>query len=175
MIAIGLTGLARSGKDTVAGYISKKYGFKVFTFSDIIAEELRKKSMDITKENMSIFGKKMREDRGYDILGRLILEKASGNEKVVFNGFRCPEELLFIKRNVEKFYLIRIDSPEGTRFKRKTKIDLQTNEEFFRRDEREIADRGFGEVLKAADFVIENDSTKDELYKKIDALMGKIQ
>jgi len=36
---IGLTGLARCGKNTAADYLKKKYGFEVLVFSDILVEE----------------------------------------------------------------------------------------------------------------------------------------
>lgn len=40
MLVLGLAGQARSGKDTVAAYLAKKYGFIPFSFSDRLYEEV---------------------------------------------------------------------------------------------------------------------------------------
>ncbi len=40
MLVLGLAGQARSGKDTVAAYLAKKYGFIPFSFSDALYTEV---------------------------------------------------------------------------------------------------------------------------------------
>lgn len=40
MLVLGLAGQARSGKDTVAAHLAKKYGFIPFSFSDRLYEEV---------------------------------------------------------------------------------------------------------------------------------------
>lgn len=55
---IGLSGVARSGKDTVADYICDTYGYKKMSFADPIREALYKLNPDVTVNGLA--GSKLR-------------------------------------------------------------------------------------------------------------------
>ncbi|MDR1926813.1 MAG: AAA family ATPase [Endomicrobium sp.] len=65
---IGLTGSCCSGKDTIANYICEKHGYKHFSLSDVIREIMRKERIEPTRENLMVFGSKLREENGNEVL-----------------------------------------------------------------------------------------------------------
>ncbi|MBU4246433.1 MAG: AAA family ATPase [Nanoarchaeota archaeon] len=165
MHIIAITGLARSGKDTAAKYISEKYGFVWFDFSrDVLAGELKKHELPLTKENMSAAGDKLRKKYGQDALAQRLVEKIkeSGAKSVIISGVRSPEEAIYLKSNSEIFMLINLVADANKRIKRSGNADIE------RRDEQDIKNKGLAKVLEMADITIENNSTVNELYKKID-------
>ena len=133
MKAIVVIGLARSGKDTVAEYLQQKYGYTKLVFSDLIAEELKKRGMQVNKKNMSEIANVLREEQGMDILAKLIVEKMkeAGKEKFVLVGPRSPQELEYVKKKYEKCIAIKVESERSKRFERRSKKDPNKAEEFF--------------------------------------------
>ena len=176
MKAIAFIGLPRSGKDTAADYLVKKYGFGKVVLSDENGFELRKQGLKDDKMGRSRMGKELREKFGLDVIARRSLERAkkSGFERVVFVGPRNIEEVDFFKKGIPGFKLVKIESEKSKRFERKSKIDGQTREKFFEREAWEKEKFGLGKVLGAADYTIENNLTIDEFQKAIDELMQKI-
>ncbi|MCD6478641.1 MAG: hypothetical protein J7L44_02015 [Candidatus Diapherotrites archaeon] len=175
MLAIVVVGLARSGKDTFANYLVEKYSFKKFDFfNDVIVPLMKKQGLEITKANASTFGNEMRAKFGMGVFGEKMAELIKNHDKVVITGARSMEELTPIERQASRFYIVRIEAPKETRFARRTELDADTQQEFFARDENDIKNKGLGEVLKAANIVIVNNSTLAEFYKAIDELMEKI-
>lgn len=168
---IALTGLARSGKDTAARHISLKYGFKWFDFSrDVLLEELKKRNMAQTKENMSAIGDELRKKYGPDIVAQRLIEKikAGKAKNVVVSGVRSPEEAECLRKNAEKFVLIRITAEDTARIRRSGNSDIAS------RDENDIKKKGFLKVLEMADIAIENNGTLWEFYSKINAFMASL-
>ena len=174
---IGLTGLARSGKDTFAKRLQERYGFaRLDFFSDAIKPELEKRGLEITRMNGSILGDKMRKEHGMDIMAKLIFDKIDLRKNTVITGFRSIEEVNYMKSNksVGKFYLIEVYADSGIRYERSPKKRDKTKEEFFKRDKRDVKLKGLGKVIKIANFQIINNSTEEEFNKNVDKLMEKL-
>lgn len=170
MLIIAITGLARSGKDTAAKYISEKYGFEWFDFSrDVLAGELKKHELPLTKENMSYIGDELRKKCGQDALAQRLVEKIkeSDAKSVVVSGVRSPEEASYLKSHSKRFILIKLVADANKRIKRSGNADIES------RDVRDIKNKGLAKVLEMADITIENNSTVDELYKKIDSIIAR--
>lgn len=183
MLIIGLTGLAASGKSTVAKHLQKK-GFELLTFSDILKKEAEKRNLlagrgdEEQKAILSKLGIELRDlsgNRGVlaDFLVKTIESK--GFQRVVVDGFRSIEEVDRFKDNFGSFYLIFVDAKPEIRFKRKALIDKKVEEKaFFARDKENIEKQGVGEVIRAANFRIDNNVTLDNLYAQIDIILRKI-
>ncbi len=171
---LGVTGLARAGKDTLAGYIASQYGFKIFTMSDSLKSECMRRGLDITKENLSRIGDMMRDEFGNDIVAIKTLEKASSFPRSIITGVRSPEELDVFKRGSGAFSLVCIVADENKRFDRRSDKDPNCKEDFLARDRRDIANKGLGKVMDMADFIISNDSTYDSLYRSADRLVENL-
>lgn len=172
---IGLTGLAGCGKDTVAKYLKERYGYKILVFSDVLVEEAKKKGIEPTKMNLSVLGDELRAGMGNAALAKKLLEKIDPEEDYVISGFRSPEEVYAIQNEVIDFCLVLIDTDKATRFKRRRPEDPAVEKEFFERDERDIKNKGMGKVMEMADYTITNNGALNELYKKVDELLKKIE
>ncbi|MCD6434129.1 MAG: hypothetical protein J7L14_00780 [Candidatus Diapherotrites archaeon] len=165
-VIVALTGLARAGKDTAADILAKK-GFVKLVFSDFLKEEVRKRNLELNKMNLSIVGDELRAKHGRGVLAKYLWEKAKNYSRVVAVGVRSPEEADYLREKAEKFLLIEISAKPEIRFQRRSDADPQTFEEFMRRDERDIKNKGLAEVLKMADVKIDNNGTIAELEERI--------
>jgi len=173
---LGITGLASSGKDTVAKYLEDKYSFEWFNFSDILLDECKKNKIEPNKMNLSRMGDKYREEHGMGGLAAGILKKIEccKKENIVVTGFRSPEEVDYIRNHVDDFMLIKIKTSPEIRWERRKESDPQTEEEFFDRDQKDKILKGLDKVLDLTDDAILNDSTFEELYRKIDEFIKLI-
>ena len=186
MIVIGVSGYAASGKSEFAKYLKEKYGFKVFEFSEIIEEEAKRLklleenlSLEEKKRKLSELGKKIREIYGReDIFALKIVEKIKSEnfEKIVVSGFRNLVEVEVFKKEFGKnFYLIFIEADAKIRYERRKIQDPNFNltfEEFLQRDKRDEKELGLRELKEVANFVIENNSSLEDFYKKIDLIIN---
>lgn len=175
MKVIGITGVAQTGKNTVAQYLHDRYGYSIYSFVKYIDRELKKQRKEISKENESKLGDELREKFGKEAIAKLLwsdVEKKKP-EKTVLVGLRSAEEAEFIKKNSDEFYLIEVVADEDVRFQRRTKLDPHTKAEFLARDERDVEKKGLGKVCELADFTVENNHDFEHLYKQVDELMEK--
>ena len=183
MIKIGVTGLFCSGKDTFANYLKSK-GFEHISLSDILREELMKRNVEITRENLQRIGNELRKTRGNDILARLTLEKINPEKKYVITSIRNPLEIKKLASS-KNFVLVNIDSNQEMRFKRmqsrqRNEKDPSTFEEFIESEAKELipkeeSGQNLTACIKMARIIINNNSTEEELYKKIEETMPKIE
>ncbi len=166
MKVIGVCGLARSGKDTVADYIEEKYGFRKFVMSDVLRDELVRRGRDVSKRTMLELGNELRDARGRDVVAQMIYERChdSGNVSVV--GFRSPAEVEFFKRNADEFFLIDVCAPKDSRV-----VRAHGGEDVASRDSDDILKKGLDGVFSMANVSIDNDSTLDELHLRVDKMM----
>lgn len=168
VVIVGVTSLARAGKDTLASRLCSVYSFIQLNMSDVLRDELIKQGREPTKDNMSIIGDELRNQHGKDIVIRLLLEKAAIYDKVVITGLRSPEEVVYLKNNSQKFVLVALSSPLELRFNRRNTLDPQTIDGFEARDNRDIKNKGLDKVIEMADYEIKNMGNLDCLYSGID-------
>jgi dephospho-CoA kinase len=179
---LGLTGSYCSGKDTVADYIVKKRNFKHFSLSDIIREAMTKDGVEITRENLIIFGTKLRIENGDGVLAKLAAAKMNDTDNFCITSIRHPSEVQELKSK-KSFILINVDAPQKVRFqrmlKRKRHGDPQTIEKFIELEKKESQSSGSGQQLlktaELADIIFINDFDEIEiLERKIDEMLAKI-
>jgi len=172
---IGLTGTNGAGKGEAAAFLEKK-GYKYFSLSDLIREELRKKGKEPTRNNLIKMGNELREKFGPDILARLVMKKIK--DKAVIDSIRSPKEVEYLKKQ-KGFIFLAIDAPVELRFERARKRGREesasTLGEFIKKETEEMTERKKGQQLqncmKMADFLIINDGSLEELYKKLEELL----
>ncbi len=181
---IGISGTIGAGKGTACEYLKKK-GFTYFSLSDFLREMLSTKGKEHTRDNLRDLGDSIRAEKGYFELARLVSEKIDGiskPRKIVVDSIRHTSEVEFFrKRYGKEFRLVFIDALIKLRYERilirKKARDYISFDEFKRQEELEMTTDGpnlqIGLCRNIADLEIINDSTAEELYRKIEELIGR--
>jgi dephospho-CoA kinase len=163
-----ITGLPGSGKTTVAK-IFKEKGFEVIEMGNI-ARALAKKQ----KISVDEFAKLARKKYGRNFFAKKVVELIKKRKKekrnFVISGLRNLEELQEFKKLDKNAKLIAVTAPKELRMKRLLARKRKTQKEIEARDKKEIA-LGMLKLMKNADFVIANTSTKKELEKDVEEIL----
>ena len=173
---IGFVGLPASGKSTALETI-KDLGI-IVTMGDVVRNEVKKRGLEINSENLGSISKNLRDMNG----PMIIAERCVGiikdlKERIVFvDGVRSMNEVILF-RQFWAFPIIAITCPTKIRHQRmmeRGRADDSTNlEKIIERDKRELG-FGLGEVLKQADYKINNISSSESLQNRTSKLILKI-
>lgn len=188
MLILGLSGFAASGKTEIANYLKEKYSFTILEFSQVIEEEAKR--MGLMKNNLSLEEKKRvlsevgaiirKKYNDEAIFAKFLVKKImeENTERVVVTGFRSRYEVeVFKDAFKENFYLVWVETDVRLRYERRKLQDPNFNlsfEEFLERDENDSKRLGLDKIKDMANFFIENNSTLDDLKKKVDDFIDKI-
>lgn len=170
---IALTGPMAAGK-TEAGMILKEQGFQYIAFSDIIRKIADERKIEPTRQNLQKLGRKVKEEaNNQGILSKLIVDHKK-KDNLVADGLRNPDELREFKK-YPGFLLVAVTAPMRVRYarirKRKRPGDPENYIDFRSLDRKE--NRGespaqdINRCVRAADLVIENNGTIQELKDKV--------
>ena len=180
-LVLGLTGKRGSGKDTMAEYLRKKYGFRVMTYTnDVLSPLLMQMKKDITRENLIDLALEMRRKSGKHILTELICDKIESDGLWAISGVRYPEEVShFRKRFGDAFRLVRVECGTRKRYERVKKRGTKgegklTLKQFMAIEEKET-EKVISQTIKLADFSVDNSSTFDHFYREINALVRRLK
>jgi dephospho-CoA kinase len=176
---IGLTGANASGKGEAASYLKSK-GFEYHSLSDILRREAKARGIDPSRENLIRLGNELREKNGSSVLADLAIKKIKNKNNYVIDSIRNPFEIKAL-RKLKGFSLMGIDAPAEMRFKRAVSRhrlgDPETLEKFVEGERKENisipANQQLENCLKLADMIIINDSTIEELHRKIDIAISR--
>lgn len=171
MVVIILVGLARSGKDTAADYIERRFGFTKYIFSSILADLLKEKKLNPTKEAMLELGSMLRTQEGMDAVAKRLDKKIKEKDNVLLVGPRSIEEIDYFKQRFPNMKIIKIVAGKDVRFERRSDLDPQTEKEFYHRDESDVEKKGMQRVLDAAQLQMNNFGTLEEFRKEVDSVM----
>ena len=172
---IGLTGTNGAGKGEAASFFVEK-GYAYFSLSDLIREELQKRNMPLTRDNLIRTGNEMRKRTTPDILARLAAKKIRRN--TVIDSIRNPKEIAYFQ-TLENFTLLAIDAPPELRFervKKRGRDESAANLSEFLAKEKEEMGTGEGRqqlliCMDMADHRITNDGTLEELREKLEKFL----
>lgn len=198
-ILVGITGGIGSGKTTVSALVQEA-GYTVFS-SDIIAKEIVATNTEVQDEIVAQFGEDIRaSDSAIDSkalaakvfgttpqheaalqklnaivhpyvvqeLYERAKEKFDAGEKCVFN-----ESALLFEAGLEDCYdyIIVVDAPEDVRVHRVATFRDLTEEEVRRRIAMQMS---AAEKVKAADFVVNNAGSEDDLRKAVRFILAVV-
>jgi dephospho-CoA kinase len=168
---VGVAGMPGSGKGVFRRNV-QRMGYPVVIMGDVVREEVKRRNLKPTPENLGKTMLNLRELEGPAAIAKRCVpkvKKATGRI-VVVDGVRSLAEVEEFKRHFPDFILIAIHASPRTRYQRlfrRKRSDDPTNWETFRqRDLRELG-IGMGAVIAAADHTIVNEGTLAQLKKKI--------
>ena len=180
MTVIGLVGEGGSGKDTVAGYLERRYGVVLLRFSDPIKELLRLFFDQPSREDQSWVGSTFKERFGKDIFIRAVDRRirAAGSGIFSINGIRYEEDARFVQ-SFAKHAVIYVTADQRLRWERSQRRgeksdDTMDFETFCRLESTLETEKNIGEIGKRADYSICNEGTPEELFVSVDRIMGEI-
>ena len=175
-LVIGLIGRMGSGKGFVGDYLCENYNASRHTISDILADILKRLHLPYKREYLQKLGASLRAELGHDVIVNALkgdIEKDNSNI-IIIDGIRYKNEVEML-RTFKNNLLLNIDAMPETRYKRcvlrgekgENKI---TFHEFLANENRET-EKYIGEVMKEADYMINNDGTREELIEKIKEIL----
>ena len=176
MKILAIVGLPGSGKTTAIEAI-RDLGV-VVTMGDIVRNEVKRRNIEPSGSNLGKMAEQLRKNEGPGIIAKkcvdLIMKQ---KDNIIFiDGIRSMAEINIFRKNW-RFPIIAIIVDEKKRFrrlfKRSRSDDPKNLEELKERDNRELK-FGFDEVLEEADYIINNNSTVDELKRKAKDVVLKI-
>ncbi len=178
-IILGLAGEMASGKGTVAEYLKIKYSASNYRFSTILRDVLMRLHLEQSRKNMQKTSTILRKAFGDDLLAKVIAEdvKKDNSEIIVIDGVRRLDDIKYLRKNKE-FRLVYIDTGIKKRYGRiinrseNTDDQNKTFEQFVEehKGEPELQIKG---LKKYADIIIDNNGSKEELYKQIDKIIER--
>lgn len=185
MIIIGVTGTIGSGKGTIVNYLVSNYGFTHYSARQFINEELIRRNLDDTRDNMREVGNLLRAEYGPSYVAEQLYNRAIKHEtNAVIESLRNPLEVTALKNLSDRFYLIAVDSDPKVRFERisqrKSSTDGVSFEKFLADEQVELANpdpngQRILECINMADFKIENNSGIEFIQEQVDNIMSKLQ
>jgi dephospho-CoA kinase len=164
-----VTGMPGAGKEEFAK-VAEENGIKVIRMGDVVRAEAKNKGLEFSDENVGGLANYERLNRGYGIWAERTLPLLEG-DVVIVEGIRCPEEIEVFRSKTEQtdLEIVAIHSSPKTRWKRllrrARKDDVISEEEFGKRDHRELR-WGICSVIAVADHMIVNEGTLEDLRSK---------
>ena len=152
-----------------------KKGFYYVSLSDAIRNELKKRNLPLTRNNLLSVGNELRAKFGAGILAKTTLENMEFGRNYVVDSIRNPSEVDELKKT-KQFFLFYITAPAEERFNRmsdrRREGDPETLDEFKKLESLELENtdqtkQNLNLTFALADKKIQNNSTVEELYDNV--------
>ncbi len=174
---IGFVGQAGAGKGTASEILAQKANVQIFTFSDILADLLKRLYIEKSRDNLIKISTALREAFGQSTLANVMKKQVQQSQAdiIIVDGIRRMEDIEDLNKD-PKFHLVEIQTLPEIRFERlknrneKAGEGNMTWEEFLALGERET-EKTITEVAKLAKYRIDNDGNLEELKKKLETLI----
>jgi dCMP deaminase len=181
MVIVGLTGPNGAGKGVLAEYL-KARSFLYLSLSDEIREELVRRSLPVSRENLVRVGTELREKQGPAVLAERVLTKLSTDRNYVIDSIRHPAEVDALRKH-GGFTLLRVEASPEVRFERLKargrENDPKEWKAFLELDAREAGSAASSgqqveAVARLADHIIVNEGTVEAFQASAVALISKL-
>lgn len=180
MKIIGVVGLNGSGKDEVVNYLNKKYDVPLISVGDIVRSIATREGIEPTRDNLDEITKTYFKRFGAGYFVKQVAEKILREKWTTagISGIRSPQDAAILKEVFKlDFVLINVyisDSRERYKriFKRGSKRDQSTYEDFLRQDKISQDLFHIQDTIKLADLSVPNDGSLEDLHRSIDTLVA---
>ncbi len=179
---IGICGTLSAGKSTVAKILVDK-GFKHFSVRDFLVQEITKRGVDVTRDNMVEVANELRARYGpsYVVEQLYDMGKAAGGN-IIIESIRNVGEVENLKSKND-FFLLGVNASSQLRYKRLIErggiIDNIGYEQFVSEEEREMNNpdpnkQNISKCFEMSDYVIDNEGGLEELKEKVERILSSI-
>jgi dephospho-CoA kinase len=179
-MVIGFTGLPGAGKGTATTYLVEKYGAVSKQFSGPLRDIVKRLHQPITRENLQDLAKALRGIFGNNVLAETLLNdlKFEPDHLVVMEGFRYEDEYRILRQHPH-FTFVAVEATFETRLARiqgrtENVGDNQITAESFAKQHEHETEKYIPELIKKADYHLDNSGSLDQLHTQLDALMSKL-
>lgn len=184
-IIIGITGTIGAGKGTIVDYLVRNKGFIHFSArEDVINKEIEKRGLTITRDNMVLVANDLRKNYGPSYVAEELFKMAqNSNKNCVLESLRTVGEIESLKKK-GKFFLFAVNADQKIRYDRvqernNAQSDNVSFEKFVEQEGTEMKSddpnkQNLSKCISMADYVFDNNSSLDDLYRKIDQILIKI-
>lgn len=179
MRIIAFIGLPLSGKSTAAN-VARKLGIPVVVMGDIVREEVRRRGLKLSDENVGKIANELREKEGMDAIAKRCIPiiRNTPENVVVIDGVRSIAEIECFKKEFgDDFVLINIESEINKRLeralRRKRPDDVLTIEELRKRDERELS-WSMEKAIQTCNFTIKNNTGYKKFINEVEEILKEL-
>ena len=158
-----IIGMPGSGKSTAAR-AAAKLGFRVFSFGDIVRDEVRRRGLAQNEANVEKIANWFHAGREYMLAHRLekkLRKIRTQKPFYVVEGARSPRQLSELKRHFDA-KILAVTLPARIRWRRQLargRADIRTPADAKERDARELH-YGIGKMMRRATWRISSDCTE---------------
>lgn len=177
---IAIVGMSGSGKSIACEFLEKK-GFQNIYFGGVVLEEVKKRGLELTRQNEKIVREELREKYGMSAVADILLPKIrktlEESDTVLDGLYSWDEYVTLIKEFPKELKLVAIVADKDIRYQRvsKRKVRPLNYEEIVKRDQSEIENLAKGGPIAIADYyVYNNDKTIEEYEKELEKIIKKI-
>lgn len=180
-MVIGLVGPKLSGKGTISDYLVEAHQAKVYSMSGVIVDIVERLHLEKSRKNIIAVATGLRSTLGVDIIAQVLqIDIIDAKDALaVIDGIRFADEIEYFTQ-LPNFHLIYIDADLKTRHERALKRNEKVGEssqsfEEFKQEEEAETEKGISGLQSAAEHVIVNNNTFEELYKKVEQTLQVIK
>jgi len=176
MILLGIVGMPGAGKTEAANFFKEK-GFEVLRFGSVIDEGLKEEGLQWSPENNTYYREKIRKELGMAGVAIKMMPKIKSalesGKNIILDGIYSWEEYVYLNKEFSDLILLCIYARPQIRYDRlsKRKERTFTKKEARERDINEIEATNKGGPIAIADYLIKNETKKEELYSQLDRFL----
>lgn len=178
-IILGLAGEIASGKGTMAEYLQKNHQAGVHRFSSVLRAVAQKMYLEENRENLQKISTIFRENFDDNILSAVVAKDALKDDHLVvaIDGVRRLADIEYLKQ-LDGFCLVYIETSLEKRYERivlrgENSDDATKTFQQFEKDHQREAELQIKDLKKEAQFVLDNNGSKEEFYRQIDEIIQK--
>jgi dephospho-CoA kinase len=180
MIIIGITGTIGAGKGTIVEYLVEQKGFAHFSVRDFLLEEIRKRGLPENRDSMYNLANELRSIHGSSyVIDQLYKEAVPSGKNCIIESIRTPGEIKSL-RDKCNFYLFAVNADPMIRYERIMTRQSETDQiqftTFLENEAREMDTmdpnkQNIRSCIADADFLFENNGSKEELIRQVENIL----